>query len=67
MQKEKISVSIDAEDTTYIEEAMVQYDRGASYVVSRALKFARDNGLDLSSGHARETAAAIKKAKAAAK
>ena len=61
--KEKINVTIDPEDAEYIKAAMVRYDRNASYVVSRALKFSKVCGLDLSSGQARELAAAMGKRK----
>ena len=59
VRKTRLQIQLDADDLDWVDKQCLGHDRKRPYVVARAIRFARDNGLDLSAGAARETAAAM--------
>ena len=59
MRKTRLMIQLDDTDLEWIDGQCKAYDRKRPYVVARAIRLAREGGLDLSAGAARETAEAL--------
>jgi hypothetical protein len=61
--KKRINGTISEEAAAFLSSQCEAHDRGVSYALDKAILFAKANGLDLSSGQARETADAFRRRK----
>ena len=60
MPKTRFMIQLDEEDSAWVDAQCAAADRSRPYVISKAIRLAKANGLDLSSGQARETAKAFR-------
>ena len=60
----QVLIRLDDEEAPYVEKQKLADRCSRAAFVRRCVRFARDNGLDLSAGQAKETAAAIEEARA---
>ena len=59
MRKTRVQIQLDAADLAWVDGQCAGHDRKRPYVIARAIRYAREGGLDLSAGAARETAEAM--------
>ena len=59
MRKTRLQIQLDADDLDWVDKQCLGHDRKRPYVIARAIRYAREGGLDLSAGAARETAEAL--------
>jgi hypothetical protein len=58
-RKVRMDVTVSPDVAEWVIKQCEDFDRKPPYIIERALRFAMARGMDLSSGQARETAAAL--------